>query len=154
LRVFVTVKVASDHYPGAWAAPENIVRPALAALPPEAGVNEAEAPLARVIAVARTDSKTRIVFDVFHDNYNPETGHLKSEGNLPVWVVTLSKKNNKDVVSVFAASDTTQHLVNQEVRRAHGSNARNALPPFREDFANGNTPIHINPRCLDGISDQ
>lgn len=150
LRVFVTIKATSDHYSEAWMVPEYLVKLLLNALPLEASEKPHKAAAIRVLAVIRTNSKIRIAFDLFHNDYNSETAHLPGEGNLPVWQVVLNKKNGNETIETLSASKPVQDIVNEEVRRIHRSNALHTQPPFKEDYANNNTPVSLNPRCPRG----
>ncbi|ROT37130.1 hypothetical protein SODALDRAFT_324783 [Sodiomyces alkalinus F11] len=155
LRVFVTVKATSDYYRKAWSAPHDVVEAALSALSSaSADVHPEQAPSAQLVAILNFDSKARLVFDMFYASYDSKTAYLPGhDDDLRVWVVTVGKGTETDMIKVSLATKGTGIMINREVRRIHGSNTLEARPPFREDYTNDKAPVSINPRCPGGITD-
>lgn len=78
-----------------------------------------------------------IVFDICHDDYRAELGHLPEHNNLPVVVVTFGRKG----VTARAAELGLQARVNRDIAHAQNDNGDNITPPFVVKYTEGTAPI-------------
>ncbi|KAI1122726.1 hypothetical protein F5Y10DRAFT_253403 [Nemania abortiva] len=79
------------------------------------------------LAVQKWDRLHVLVFDIFYDNYDPNTGHLKVD--LPVLLVDYGKR-----LSVFRrTSPEFRETVNVHVAKQHNYHGWDAKPPYIED---------------------
>ncbi|CCF43617.1 hypothetical protein CH063_03117, partial [Colletotrichum higginsianum] len=95
----------------------------------------------KLLATERWDIRTYIVFDVFHDTYDPDTAHLSAEDHLPVISVFLSQKDSAGIAGMPMANE-----VNSDIRALHNSTGPGSRPPFFVDRADGKAPFYPNPR--------
>lgn len=93
------------------------------------------------LAKERWDSRIFIVFDVFHDTYDPDTAHLPGHGDLPVISVCFDRKESASI-----AGTPMKNQVNVDIRALHNSTGIGSKPPFEVDHANGKVPFYPNPR--------
>lgn len=82
-----------------------------------------------------------IVFDLFHDAYNPDKAHLPSEYDLPVISVFLSQQESASI-----AGRPMANKVNSDIRALHNATGLGSRPPFFVDHADGKVPFYPNPR--------
>jgi hypothetical protein len=94
----------------------------------------------------RWSSRTYIVFDIFHDQYDPSTAHVPGQNDLPVTLIFLSKKGKEESASVGIAPRQIEDKVNNDVRDIHDATRLGSRPPFSVDHMNGNVPCYPNPR--------
>lgn len=145
-RVLILVSRKSPHWVAAWESSEELVTIALNILEEKgflpssdaAGNNHSEI---RFLAKERWDLRTFIVFDIFHDTYNPDTAHLAGQDNLPVILVSFGKKETASV-----AGTPMRNKVNSDIRALHNSTGPGSRPPFAVDHADGHVPFYTNPR--------
>lgn len=145
-RVLVNVSPYSRCWTDAWIGSEQVMAAAVGlikdklsdALPPD---TDAEYDC-RLLAIERWDSRMHIVFDVFHDGYDPDQAHLPGENSLPLITVSLGR------METVCASSPAEKTVNEAVRKLHDSFGWGGRPPFRVDHANGKVPYYENPRSL------
>jgi hypothetical protein len=90
-----------------------------------------------------------IVFDIFHDSYEPDLAHLMEHNSLPVIVVRFSRQ-----VTVTSVSDNLRARVNREVASAHNFNGKNSRPPFLEDHTDGKIPEYKEPRNASSLLEE
>lgn len=95
----------------------------------------------KILLEERWGSRTYIVFDLFHETYDPEVAHLAGYGNLPVIVVWLGVREVVQVVT-----EGIRNKVNEEVRDTHRQFGIGGKPPFFVDHTGGKVPLFINPR--------
>lgn len=149
-RVVIIVSKRSPHWLKAWASAEEMVTIALRLMqeqqliPP--GVQDHPSTI-RVLAKERWDLRTFIVFDIFHDTYNPDTAHLPGQNDLPVISVFLGKNE-----SVTVAGPQLMNKVNGDIRAIHNATGPGSRPPFVVDHSEGKVPFYPNPRTLATIT--
>lgn len=97
----------------------------------------------KMLVEERWGSRTHVVFDLFHETYNPEEAHLPGYGNLPVIAVWLS---GTEVAQV--ATEGLRNRVNEEVRDTHRKFGKGGKPPFFIDHSGGKVPLFVNPRTM------
>jgi hypothetical protein len=94
-RVLILVSRRSPHWVAAWDSSEELVTIALNILeekgfiPSDVGNSHSAI---RFLAKERWDVRTFIVFDIFHDTYNPDKAHLAGQDNLPVILAPLARR--------------------------------------------------------------
>ena len=88
----------------------------------------------RFIGVERWDSRTYLVCDLFHRDYNPDEAHEHGKNNLPVQIVRISERSNGTRIRVHEPQKMAE--VDERLRDAHDMRL---LPrervPYRIDFA-------------------
>lgn len=94
----------------------------------------------KILIEEKWGSRTHIVFDIFHDTYDPEEAHLHGRGDLPVIAVSLS---GNEVVQV--AVPAMRKKVNDEVREIHRLSGGGSRPPFIVDHSDGKIPFFCKP---------
>lgn len=145
-RVLILVSRKSPHWVTAWDSNEELVTIALTILeekgfiPPDA---ENSHSTVRFLAKERWDLRTFIVFDIFHDTYNPDTAHLAGQDNLPVILVSFGKKETASI-----AGTPMRNKVNSDIRALHNSTGPGSRPPFAVDHANGQVPFYPRTRGI------
>lgn len=151
-RIFVDVSRRSSLYGDAWDSPEKIIQAAVDTLQdperhlmPVGGIDTP--PPVRFLAKERWQ-RVFVVFDVFHDTYDPETAHLPGRNNLPVIAITFSWKEGADATHARTAGVGLRDKVNNQIRDLHDFNGIGSQPPFVVDHADGNVPTYLNPRSL------
>lgn len=80
-----------------------------------------------------------LVFDLFHDAYDPSLGHLLEENSLPIIAIFHSAKT-----SIAQANEALRDLVNSEVALAHNLNGKDGVPPFIEDHTSNSIPTYYD----------
>ncbi|KAH6959646.1 hypothetical protein BKA56DRAFT_501135 [Ilyonectria sp. MPI-CAGE-AT-0026] len=144
IRVLIAVSRRSPHWDKAWASSEELIIVALGImhekhLVPSDTQNE---PCAiKLLATERWDLRTYIVFDVFHDTYDPDKAHLPGENDLPVISVFLGQKESASI-----AGRPMANKVNNDIRALHNATGIGSKPPFFVDHADGEVPFYSNPR--------
>lgn len=88
-------------------------------------------------------TRTHLIFNIFHNNYQPENGHLPGQNKLPVLYIWLSKGESAKTVNSFI-----QRTVNKRVREIHDLTGLGSVPSFLINYSSGQTPIFWNPRTL------
>ncbi|KAJ0158284.1 hypothetical protein CTA2_11936 [Colletotrichum tanaceti] len=144
-RVVVAVSRKSPHWAKAWASGEEMVALALRLMeekhliPP--GLTPDDPCAVKLLATERWDIRTYVVFDVFHDTYDPDTAHLPGENDLPVISVFLGRTESAGI-----AGRPMANKVNSDVRALHNSTGPDSRLSFFVDHADGKVPFYPNPR--------
>ncbi|KAJ8133329.1 hypothetical protein O1611_g297 [Lasiodiplodia mahajangana] len=94
----------------------------------------------RLIAIQKWPKLDVLVFDIFYDNYDPNTAHYKVD--LPVLLVDYGKASSV----ARKASHEFSETVNVHVATQHNYHGWNAKPPYFEDQTGHNPPKYENPR--------
>ena len=81
------------------------------------------------------------MFDVYHDNYDPDRAHMHGQDDLPVIEVYLSRKQ-----IARTAGTPTANKDNRDVRALHNATGPGSRPPFSVDHSEGKVPFYNNPR--------
>ncbi|KAJ5490783.1 hypothetical protein N7539_002350 [Penicillium diatomitis] len=123
LRVLVIVSQRSSLYNLSTTAPEEIVL--------------------RAMRLVKWRSRTYLVFDIAHDEYDTKLGHLPEHNQLHVLVAHFSKKK-----AAYPASSWVSQQVNHDVAMLHNANGYDVSPPFVEDHTLGAPPTYRNPRDI------
>ncbi|KAI1089508.1 hypothetical protein F5B19DRAFT_372720 [Rostrohypoxylon terebratum] len=94
----------------------------------------------RLIAVQKWPQLDILVFEVFHDAYDPKTAHHKAD--LPVLLVDYGKASSvaKNVSLEFRGT------INKHVASQHNLHGWDAEPPFIEDHTSPGPRKYENPR--------
>lgn len=140
-RVLILVSRKSPHWVAAWDSSDDLVTNALNILEEKGFIPSDSHSATRFLAKERWDLRTFIVFDIFHDTYNPDTAHLAGQDNLPVILVSFGKKETASV-----AGTPMRNKVNSDIRALHNSTGPGSRPPFAVDHADGHVPFYPNPR--------
>jgi len=141
-RVLVRISDGSPHWPHTCEEPmKDLMQHALDIIK-EHGLAPVDAPNESVLLVAvdKWNKRASIVFDVFHDAYDPVNAHLPKQNDLPLIVVSLSKQH----ASLAGAPIANQ--VNKEVRELHDTHGLHSRAPFYVDHSDGRVPCYPNPR--------
>lgn len=141
-RVLILVSRKSPHWVAAWDSSEELLPIALNILEEKEFIPSDAHSAARFLAKERWDLRTFIVFDIFHDTYNPHTAHLAGQDNLPVILVSFRKK--EETASI--AGTPMRNKANSDIRALHNSTGPGSRPPFAVDHADGQVPFYTNPR--------
>ncbi|KAM4060968.1 hypothetical protein HRG_012927 [Hirsutella rhossiliensis] len=146
-RILVSVSSKSPCWPRAWAYPEEIIAVALSLVKEDNLISSDkynDPSQCLFLAKERWDGRVFIVFDVFHDAYNPDSAHLPGQNDLPVTLVHLSRRNKVNV-----APTPVMRKLNRELEELHNSTGLESRPPFSVDHANGQHPTYDRPRtCI------
>lgn len=140
-RVFVSVSSRSQYWTRAIETAEGIGEVALDILENNDLLPQRTAP--KFIAEEKFATRTHLVFDIFHDDYQPENGHLPGQDELPVLHVQLGKKENASIPGA-----AIQRQVNSRIRELHDLTGIGSVPPFFVDYSSGQTPTFWNPRTM------
>lgn len=140
-RIVVTVSSRSQHWAQASQSPETLGQIALDILKNKAFLQNNTIP--RFVAEEKYINRTRLVFDIFHDDYRPENGHLPGQGDLPILLVRLSKEESAEIASAYI-----RQMVNGKIRDLHDWTGLGSVPPFLLDYSTGQTPTFWNPRTM------
>jgi len=93
-RVVVHASRKGQHWTKAWESPEAVIDIALGLVKESNLVPlDSAMPLPRFLVKERFDARTFVVFDIFHDLYDPETAH-EDQTCLPVVLVYLGEKQS------------------------------------------------------------
>ena len=145
LRVLVIVSQRSTLIARAREAPHEIIPLAMHLLKknniPRPDPTPSVEP--RLLAVQQWKTRTFIVFDIGHADYDATLGHLPERNQLPVVVAYFSKKK-----SAYTANPWISRRVNHDVAMLHNANGFDAVPPFLEDHTQGKPPAYRNPRDI------
>jgi len=151
MRVLISVSRNSPYWSNAWESSEEVIIIALRLIQENnlVPLDTFDDPSTqRFLAVERWNSRTYIVFDIFHHTYDPVKAHLPGQDNLPVITVFLSKKESASI-----AGGPIANKVNEEIRSLHDATGLGSKPPFFTDHANGKVPCYPNPRtCRTSIA--
>ena len=85
---------------------------------------------------------TLVVFDIFHFDYDPETGHTEQANQLEVQVILFGRD---DKPKKLAANEMGSFL-NRRIQEKHNVHGWGSTPPFRTDRRDGNVPEYGLPR--------
>ncbi len=140
-RVVVHASTKGQHWTKAWESPEDVIEIALG-LVKESGLAppDSHKPLPRFLVKERYNTRIFVVFDIFHDLYDPDTAHIDLT-NLPVILVYLGKTQN-----VRSVGSAMCNVINKLVRDVHDDTGLGSRPPFSVDHMDGNIPRYCNPR--------
>ncbi|GJC94549.1 hypothetical protein ColKHC_03375 [Colletotrichum higginsianum] len=115
--------VKSPYWAKAWVSGEELIALALRLMEekhlisPNITPNDPDA--VKLLATERWDIRTYIVFDVFHDTYDPDTAHLSAEDHLPVISVFLSQKDSAGIAGMPTAQ--ASRACRQRRHRGHAN---------------------------------
>lgn len=143
-RILILVSRKSPYWVTAWDSSGERVTIALNILeekgliPSDVGNSHSAI---RFLAKERWDLRTFIVFDIFHDTYNPDTAHLVGQDNLPVILVSFGKNESASI-----AGTPMTNKVNHDIRALHNATGPGSRPPFAVDHVDGQVPFYPNPR--------
>ncbi|KID94941.1 hypothetical protein MAJ_09070, partial [Metarhizium majus ARSEF 297] len=142
-RVLVSVSSKSPYWSEAWESSLQVIETALGLLKESKLVcsDNAEHAKPRFLVKERWNVRTFIVFDIFHDTYDPDTAHISGQNDLPVISVFLG-----ETISMNVASSFVENEVNRKVQEIHDATGIGSRPPFSVDHMNGNVPCYPNPR--------
>lgn len=143
-RVLIIVSRRSPHWQKAWTYSEELIPTALRILrdmhliPPDTP-NDPSA--ITFLAKERWDSRIFLVFDMFHDTYDPGKAHLSGQNNLLVLSVSLGQRESASI-----AGRPMQNKVNSDIRALHNATGLGRRPPSDVDQSEGRVPFYPNPR--------
>lgn len=140
-RIFVSISSQSQYWTQASQSAEAMGGVALDILQKNGFLTHSAVP--RFVAEERFTTRTHLIFDIFYNNYQPETAHLPGQGDLPVLRVSLSKGQGADRLGSQA-----QRMVNDRIREIHDLTGTGSVPPFFIDHSNGKLPTFWNPRTM------
>lgn len=142
LRVVVVISNKSTSWDQAWSASEETLPTAYQALLDNNLIHRpsGHAPLMRLLAKQRYQTRVFLVFDIDHTSYDPAVAHFPNENKLPVAIVRLSRK-----VQAYPANPPMQNRVNKDIAQEHNYHGINSVPPFLTDYTIG-PPLYVNPR--------
>jgi len=142
IRVLVAVSSKSPHWSTAWTSSEVVINLALELVIKHQLITcDINTPY-QLLATERWNRRTFLVFDLFHDLYDPDSAHLPGQNILPVISVSLYEK--KEVANLAGTPMSNQ--VNRDLQKLHNSTGIGSRPPFVVDHANGNVPTYRRPR--------
>lgn len=141
-RVLVHASSKGQYLQKAWDSPDEVIGLALELLRKSdlVSLNTDDPPKPLFLAKERISTRAFIVFDIFHDSYDPDTAHLDSN-ELPVIGVYLGSKESVS----FLQSDMAK-FINDKVRDIHNDTGLGSRPPFSVDYTDGKVPVYWNPR--------
>ena len=85
--------------------------------------------------------RTFIVFDIFHDTYNPDKAHLPGQDDLLVITVFFSQNKSASITGT-----PITNKVNNDIRALYNATSPGSRPPFIVDHADRRVPFYLNPR--------
>jgi hypothetical protein len=97
----------------------------------------------RLLVKQKWGLRNLIVFDIWHDTYDPMLGHLSERNHLPVLVVHF---NGRGHTKVRAAEPGLQRRINQETSDIHNLHGKDARPPYIVDHTLPTPPVFLDPR--------
>jgi hypothetical protein len=143
-RVAVIISRRSPHWASGWAASNALIPIALGLIRENDLLGVPVDPAAAtLLATERWDTRTIVVFDIFHDTYDPDTAHLPGTDDIPVISVFLGRK---EVASI--AGKPLADRVNRDIRAIHNSTGPGSRPPLCVDHAARNVPFYPNLRTV------
>lgn len=146
-RALLVVSPTSRHWSQAWTSSKELIPIALRVFQEEELIPtdlHSDSSQITLIATERWDLRTFIVFDMFHDSYDPDMAHLPGCNDLPV-VCVFFGRNEKAI----RAGKPLENKVNKDIRALHDKTGLGSRPPFVIDHANGKVPVYLNPRtCI------
>lgn len=144
LRVLVIVSQRSSLIKSARDSPHDLIPLAIRLLKKGGVCRDTDSPgECRFLALQNWRTRLFLVFDIAHNEYNSQLGHLPEYNQLPVVVAHFSKKK-----TAYAANQWVSRRVNHDIAMLHNANGYDASPPFVEDHASGNPPSYRNPRDI------
>ena len=140
-RIFVRVSFGSSYWRDTWPSFGEVMKDVLKIIK-EHGLVSAYAldDSSMLVAVDKWDKRALIVFDVFHNEYDPVNAHLPRQNDLPVIVVNLSKHH------ASIAGGPIANKINEEIRSLHDLHGLQSRAPFYVDHSDGKVPSYPNPR--------
>lgn len=146
-RVLIVVSRKSLYWLKAWTSSDELVSVALRIMHQEKLIRsdvQSNSSAVKLPATERWDLRTFIVFDIFHDTYNPDTAHLPGHNDLPVISVFFGRHEKASI-----AGRPMENKVNSDIRVLHDWTGPGSRPPFVVDHADGKVPFYSNPRtCI------
>lgn len=152
IRVLVSVSSKSCHWQTACKSPEEIVQLTIDAIQKNNWLSlktttTTTPPLKPMLLVTeKWIPRVFIVFDLFNDDYDPDTAHLPGRNDLPVLPIYFSKKEGQESMDLGPQSHLISDKVNKSVYTVFDSTGLGSRPPFIVDHLNGNIPTYPNPR--------
>lgn len=143
-RVLIIVSRNSPHWIKAWTSSEELIVSAIGVMQEKQLIpsDARDDPSAiTFLAKERRDLRTLIVFDLFHDAYDPYNAHLPGRNDLPVISVFFGRNESASI-----AGKPMENKVNCDLRRLHNATGLGSRPPFVVDHADGRVPFYPNPR--------
>lgn len=141
-RILVHASSKGQYLQKAWDSPDEVIDVALQLLRESdlVSIPTDDPPKPLFIVKERTSTRAFLVFDIFHDSYDPDTAHVDST-ELPVIGVYLSGKE-----SVSTMRSGMAKVINDKVRDIHNDTGLGSRPPFSVDYTDGKSPVYWNPR--------
>lgn len=143
LRVLIYASSKGQYREKAWDCPEAVIDHALQLLQKsdlDVPLDPANPAVPLFLVKERMQARTWVVFDIFHDNYKPDTAHVDFD-EIPVIGVYLCSKE-----SVSFLHSGMSKVVNAKVREIHDDTGLGSRPPFSVDRTDGKVPCYYNPR--------
>lgn len=135
-RILVCVFPRSHYWTQACEAPDTMGEVALDILKKNGLLLHTAPPRLMAASLrektAKRDRTTDLVFDIFHDDYQPENGHLPGQGELPMLHIRLTKTETASV-----ANPRLRRYVNESLRVEHDVRGIGSVPPFIIDYTKG-----------------
>ena len=141
LRVCIRVSPRSEFYAKAFSSTNSIIAESLAAM--KRNNSEDDTSNSKLMAIEMFDNVCYIIVDLSHHNYDPTSGHLGGNNELPVHMVVFGKDNIKCKTS----TNQERSWVNRTIQELHNLNGDGSEPPFLADHSKGQTPHYKRPRC-------
>ncbi|KAM7188714.1 hypothetical protein V8F33_010484, partial [Rhypophila sp. PSN 637] len=145
-RVLIVVSRTSHHWSKAWTSSKELITIALRVLQQEELIPSyvhSDSSSITLLATERWDLRTFIVFDIFHDTYDPDMAHLPGHNDLPVVWVFFGRDER---AGANIAGKPMENKVNNDIRALHDATGLGSRPPFVVDHADGKVPFYLNPR--------
>jgi hypothetical protein len=143
-RVLIVVSRKSPHWIKAWTSSEELIVSAIEVMLEKQLIpsdTRDDPSTITFLAKERWDWRTFVVFDMFHDAYDPDSAHLPGHNDLPVISAFFGQK-----VSASIAGRPMENKVNSDLRALHNVTGLGSRPPFVVDHADGKVPFYSNPR--------
>ncbi|CAK7230658.1 hypothetical protein SBRCBS47491_007659 [Sporothrix bragantina] len=150
-RLLVLVKARhTEASTEAWDTPDELIARAVRFLQSNNTFPTLTVDDCRLMAVDRWSSRTFVVCDLFHDDYDFDTAHLADgRNNLPVTVLRRRQSDERPFSQdADAPGGPLENMVNTSLREAHESHGWRLRPPFKIDHKDGVYPVYHAPRAL------
>ncbi|EFQ28628.1 hypothetical protein CGRA01v4_07137 [Colletotrichum graminicola] len=145
-RILVSVSKKSPHWSLAWLederlVDEQLVNVAIVLLNSSNKAAQVAHTDTMLVAAERWPMRIWIVIDIFNTKYDPSKAHLPGQNDLPVIVISFSKKS-----SIQIATEGIKNMVNRRIQEVHDLHGDESRAPLRIDHANNNIPTFPSPR--------